>query len=285
MDLDSFSLRIMTVDLQQTMSSSMVGSSGANENSKFRVVEDSQVMLSDPQLRIAAYVRHFTLYDIRARGFVRPMCLCYVTSDTNKILKYFSQLSNDFAKVCHLLKYGNQYKFLSDIDVQQHSIRRTLELLIRSTTQPERDPEIVRIETETILNNGDRTLHETSDDNQDAVASEHELNQSAIDTGACGPAELDPTVMSNNSCVLASPGKSTSTSDATTSESITSEEKSVEDVDNIEGGTVVDNSNVNQDGTLAATQAAELQAKKRHAAQQALDDIMWDLVNIGRFNC
>lgn len=139
MDLDSFVLRIMTVDFQANTSggggssnnhgSGNRNASGAHHTTKFRVIEDSQVMLSEPVVGVSAYIRHFTLYDVQARGFVRPMCLCYVTSDTNKVLKYFTQISNDFAKVCRLLKYGNQYKFLSDLDYQQSHVRHTLDLL------------------------------------------------------------------------------------------------------------------------------------------------------------
>lgn len=43
-------------------------------------------------------VHHFTLYDMRARGFVRPYCLAFVTLHPDKIMKDFESLRDDFSR-------------------------------------------------------------------------------------------------------------------------------------------------------------------------------------------
>ena len=43
-----------------------------------------------------------TLYDINARGFVRPICLSFITSDPDKVMANFEELCREFSKVrCH----------------------------------------------------------------------------------------------------------------------------------------------------------------------------------------
>ena len=40
-----------------------------------------------------------TLFDLHARGFVRPLCLSYLTSDPQKVMAHFEELSIEFSKV------------------------------------------------------------------------------------------------------------------------------------------------------------------------------------------
>jgi len=61
-DHDAFVLRIMAVDFQSTV---CVGD-------KFKVVADTQAFLARSRSYPSAYVHHFTLFDINARGYVRP---------------------------------------------------------------------------------------------------------------------------------------------------------------------------------------------------------------------
>ena len=44
-------------------------------------------------------MQYFTLYDIKARGFVRPFCFGYVSKDHVKIDKSVSKLATEFDKV------------------------------------------------------------------------------------------------------------------------------------------------------------------------------------------
>ena len=39
----------------------------------FRIMDDSQVVLSEPGSAIHAYIHYFSLCDLQARGFVRPV--------------------------------------------------------------------------------------------------------------------------------------------------------------------------------------------------------------------
>lgn len=61
--------------------------------------EDAQLLQTDIIEGIHAYVHYFTLNDVHARGFVRPLCLSYVTKDKIKIEKMFHSLSEEFRKV------------------------------------------------------------------------------------------------------------------------------------------------------------------------------------------
>jgi hypothetical protein len=46
-----------------------------------------------------AYVHYLTLHDPVARGFVRPLCLAYVTADQYKLLQMFPKLREEFLQV------------------------------------------------------------------------------------------------------------------------------------------------------------------------------------------
>jgi len=48
---------------------------------------------------LAAQVYQFTLYDINARGFVRPVCISFISSDPDKIMPHFEDLTREFNKV------------------------------------------------------------------------------------------------------------------------------------------------------------------------------------------
>eukprot|EP00038_Savillea_parva_P010779 m.192704 g.192704 ORF g.192704 m.192704 type:complete len:798 (-) comp18728_c0_seq1:123-2516(-) len=133
LDLDQFAVKIMSVD---------TNTASGRDGGSFTVNEDSQIMLTvsqvsfDADVKVTAYVRHFTLYDLPARGFVRPMCLCYITASSDKILKYFKELSSALFKACRLMKFGNQYKFLADLDERSTALQHTAELL---TSKAERE--------------------------------------------------------------------------------------------------------------------------------------------------
>ena len=48
-------------------------------------------------------MQYFTLYDIKARGFVRPFCFGYVSKDHVKIDKNVSKFAAEFDKVHPLI--------------------------------------------------------------------------------------------------------------------------------------------------------------------------------------
>ena len=62
-----------------------------------------------------AYVHHFVLYDICARGFVRPYCLAYVMENHTELLSVYEKLCTMFSLVTSLFHFGNALSFISDL--------------------------------------------------------------------------------------------------------------------------------------------------------------------------
>ncbi|KAM4697563.1 guanine nucleotide exchange protein SMCR8 [Rhinophrynus dorsalis] len=111
-DLNYFSLRIMSVDYQ----ASFVGHPPGSSYPKLNFVEDSKVVLGDSKEGAFAYVHHLTLYDLEARGFVRPFCIAYISTDEEKIMQQFLELSGDFSKASECLKTGNRKAFANELE-------------------------------------------------------------------------------------------------------------------------------------------------------------------------
>ncbi|XP_051558745.1 guanine nucleotide exchange protein smcr8b [Myxocyprinus asiaticus] len=124
-DLNHFSLRIMSVDYQTCLTGS-----GGCSSPKLNFVEDSKVVLGDSGEGAFAYVHHLTLYDLEARGFVRPLCLAYVSSDENKIIQQFQQLSTEFSKVSECLKTGNRKNFANELEKKLRDLEYTRVVLL-----------------------------------------------------------------------------------------------------------------------------------------------------------
>ncbi|XP_006825462.1 guanine nucleotide exchange protein smcr8a-like, partial [Saccoglossus kowalevskii] len=103
-DINAFAVKVMAVDYQ------MVGSCS------FSVAMDTHIVIEDELEGAFAYVHHFTLYDIYARGFVRPFCMAYITPDKKKIMDNFEELLRKFKKVSTYFKYGNRLLFVKDLE-------------------------------------------------------------------------------------------------------------------------------------------------------------------------
>lgn len=110
-DLNYFSLRIMSVDYQ----ASFVGHPPGSGYPRLSFVEDSRVVLGDSKEGAFAYVHHLTLYDLEARGFVRPFCMAYVSADERKIMQQFQELSIRFSQASECLKAGNRRAFAKEL--------------------------------------------------------------------------------------------------------------------------------------------------------------------------
>lgn len=110
-DLNYFSLRIMSVDYQ----ASFVGHPPGSGYPRLSFVEDSRVVLGDSKEGAFAYVHHLTLYDLEARGFVRPFCMAYVSADERKIMLQFQELSLRFSRASECLKAGNRRAFAKEL--------------------------------------------------------------------------------------------------------------------------------------------------------------------------
>ncbi|KAK8734367.1 hypothetical protein OTU49_006153 [Cherax quadricarinatus] len=94
LDLNEFVVKVFSTDY-------------LNTSGEFRVYEDTQMVQQDINPGVHVYIHYFTLYDVRARGFVRPMCLSYISSDSRKLLYYFSQLRQHFIVATEYLKLSN----------------------------------------------------------------------------------------------------------------------------------------------------------------------------------
>ncbi|XP_062846496.1 guanine nucleotide exchange protein smcr8a [Trichomycterus rosablanca] len=128
-DLNYFSLRIMSVDYQ----ASFVGHPPGSSYPKLNFVEDSIVVLGDSKEGAFAYVHHLTLYDLEARGFVRPFCMAYISADENKIMQQFQQLSSGFSKASECLKSGNRRAFAKEVEKKLKDLEYTRSVLHKET--------------------------------------------------------------------------------------------------------------------------------------------------------
>uniref|UniRef100_A0A3Q3VND5 UDENN FLCN/SMCR8-type domain-containing protein n=1 Tax=Mola mola TaxID=94237 RepID=A0A3Q3VND5_MOLML len=126
-DLNYFSLRIMSVDYQ----ASFVGHPPGTGYPRLSFVEDSRVVLGDSKEAAFAYVHHLTLYDLEARGFVRPFCMAYVSADERKIMLQFQELSLRFSQASECLKAGNRRAFAKELQRKLIDLEYTHSVLQR----------------------------------------------------------------------------------------------------------------------------------------------------------
>ncbi|KAK2916563.1 hypothetical protein QQF64_025103 [Cirrhinus molitorella] len=128
-DLNYFSLRIMSVDYQ----ASFVGHPPGSNYPKLNFVEDSKVVLGDSKEGAFAYVHHLTLYDLEARGFVRPFCMAYISADERKIMHQFQEMSAEFSKASEFLKSGNRRAFANELEKKLKDLEYTRSVLHKET--------------------------------------------------------------------------------------------------------------------------------------------------------
>ncbi|KAM7425317.1 Guanine nucleotide exchange protein smcr8 [Porites harrisoni] len=105
-DLNAFAVHVMSVDYTQA------------RGTTFSIVEDTQLLLSEKKEGVYAYVHHFTLYDIHARGFVRPYCMCYISKCKRKMYSFLDRLMDEFTKVSRLFRHGNRITFIRDLELR-----------------------------------------------------------------------------------------------------------------------------------------------------------------------
>ncbi|XP_018555295.1 guanine nucleotide exchange protein smcr8b [Lates calcarifer] len=129
-DLNHFSVRIMSVDYQ---ASGPVHSPHAAPGPRLNFSEDSKVILGDSAEDAFAYVHHVTLYDLEARGMVRPFCMAYVCSDQAKLMENFSELSTCFSLASDSLKTGNRQAFSMELQRKLQELEYTRLTLLQET--------------------------------------------------------------------------------------------------------------------------------------------------------
>lgn len=167
-DLNHFSVRLMSVDYQ---ASGPGHAPPASPGPHLNFSEDSKVVLGDSAEDAFAYVHHMTLYDLEARGMVRPFCMAYVCSDQAKLMENFSELSKSFSQASDSLKTGNRQAFsmelqrkLQELEYTRLTLRQETELLRTAngfTAVGEKADELEAVER-SILNHRDLLRQVTS---------------------------------------------------------------------------------------------------------------------------
>lgn len=132
-DLNHFSVRIMSVDYQ---ASGPCQTPPASPGPRLNFSEDSKVVLGDSADDAFAYVHHMTLYDLEARGMVRPFCMAYVCSDQKKLMENFSELSTCFSQAADSLKTGNRQAFSMELQRKLQELEYTRLTLLQETELP-----------------------------------------------------------------------------------------------------------------------------------------------------
>ncbi|XP_041863605.1 guanine nucleotide exchange protein smcr8a [Melanotaenia boesemani] len=163
-DLNYFSLRIMSVDYQ----ASFVGHPPGSGYPRLSFVEDSRVVLGDSKEGAFAYVHHLTLYDLEARGFVRPFCMAYVAADERKIMLQFQELSLRFSQASECLKAGNRRAFAKELQRKLKDLEYTHSVLQREEgLQREAGPQCMysahAVEKANELANVEKSIYEHRD--------------------------------------------------------------------------------------------------------------------------
>lgn len=116
-DQNHFAVKIMSVDYQHV-------SSGT-----FSLADDTQAVITDYKEGTFAYVHHFTLYDMDARGYVRPFCMTYLTNDANKLMSVYEEMLSEFRRVSRYFCYANKMLFSRDLERHIEDIKYTKEKL------------------------------------------------------------------------------------------------------------------------------------------------------------
>nr|XP_057945693.1 guanine nucleotide exchange protein smcr8b [Doryrhamphus excisus] len=127
-DLNHFSVRIMSVDYQASGPCHVPPTS---PGPRLSFSEDSKVVLGDSAEDAFAYVQHVTLYDLEARGMVRPFCMAYVCSEEAKLMENFSRLSSGFSRASDSLKTGNRQAFSLELQRKLQELQYARSTLLR----------------------------------------------------------------------------------------------------------------------------------------------------------
>lgn len=78
--------------------------------------KNTQLLMPDVLSHVHAAVNHFTIFDVEARGFVRPLCLAYVTSDKFKLIELSEELFKNLAQAAEYIQLSNCKIATQEID-------------------------------------------------------------------------------------------------------------------------------------------------------------------------
>ena len=124
-------------DLDDSKDLNSSSSSNSRNFSKFSLTKDTSIInYLDANATVAACVHHFTLYDLTARGFVRPFCLAYVSYEKNKPIGFFEQIRAKFTEITDLLKKSNFNAFKHELEQRCLDIKFTRDLFVKWCEAP-----------------------------------------------------------------------------------------------------------------------------------------------------
>lgn len=147
---NEYSLHLMCVDFHSHLQPSPMSpsasfeldpdvnktSSSVKSSSKFSLSRDTSIInYWDAATSVAACVHHFTLYDIEARGFVRPFCLAYVSYDQTKPVFFFEKIRQRFNEITDLFKKSNFNLFKRELEQRCADLKYTREIFIKWTAR------------------------------------------------------------------------------------------------------------------------------------------------------
>ncbi|KAJ1969279.1 Guanine nucleotide exchange protein smcr8 [Dispira parvispora] len=92
----------------RTLSADYLGSEiPGNDQASFQVPLDNQLLIYDAAAGAYGFVHHFTLIDTKARGFVRPFFVAYLSESFPKMMLIFEQLMHKLTLIVKNLKLAN----------------------------------------------------------------------------------------------------------------------------------------------------------------------------------
>uniref|UniRef100_A0A914V3I4 UDENN FLCN/SMCR8-type domain-containing protein n=1 Tax=Plectus sambesii TaxID=2011161 RepID=A0A914V3I4_9BILA len=107
-DANGLAVWLMTCDYQQ-------GSCSAAEKSHFSLSKCTQTLMHNEEQGLHAFVQHWILFDIEARGFVRPLCAAYVTRVGTKLPMLCKQIQHALNALVESLISCNRRQFLKEL--------------------------------------------------------------------------------------------------------------------------------------------------------------------------
>lgn len=118
-DKNDFALHLMCVDFHSHFNKEQKCDPNSPESagSKFSLTKDtSLVNYWDSNLNmVTACVQHFNLYDLDARGFVRPFCIAYISFE-HKPIGFFELIKTRFAEITNIFKRVSIRLLLQKLD-------------------------------------------------------------------------------------------------------------------------------------------------------------------------
>ncbi|KAJ3434364.1 hypothetical protein M0812_19845 [Anaeramoeba flamelloides] len=121
-NINEFVVQIMSTDYQLELEVGVI-------------TKDSEFVINLSEQKIFAYVHHFPLFELNARGYTRQICFSYLTSNRKKLMSNFQQISKSFSKIISILKSGNRCFFFQELEIRTLNLEYTLAYIIKQMNE------------------------------------------------------------------------------------------------------------------------------------------------------